>query len=74
MTKRTSFLTRCLSMLLVLAMLLSNVNMGFAMRASAAEVKVGEVLASNYALDENLTALVTSGYLMGTDQPVTSAQ
>lgn len=71
MTKRTSFLTRCLSMLLVLAMLLSNVNMGFAMRASAAEVKVGEVLASNYALDENLTALVTSGYLMGTDQPVT---
>lgn len=65
MTKRTSFLTRCLSMLLVLAMLLSNVNMGFAMRASAAEFSVtaGKLVANNYELADAQEALLNSGYL-----------
>lgn len=71
MTKRTSFLTRCLSMLLVLALLLSNVNMGFVVRASAAEVKttVGDVIAKNYALGNELTTLVKT-YLTNGDQEV----
>lgn len=65
MTKRTSFLTRCLSMLLVLALMLSNVNMGFVVRASAAEfaVTTGKLVAENYELADAQEALLNSGYL-----------
>lgn len=70
MTKRTSFLTRCLSMLLVLAMLLSNVNMGFAMRASAAETTLGAVLVENYGLTGAANELISGGFLKETTNPI----
>lgn len=70
MTKRTSFLTRCLSLLLALVLLVSNVNMGFALRASAAETNLGAVLVDNYGLTGEANELISGGFLKGTTDPI----
>lgn len=62
MTKRTTFLTRCLALVLALVLAASNVTPGLALRAFASEgIKDTELIAKNYALTEAEAALL--GYL-----------
>lgn len=64
MTKRHSFLTRSLALLLALVMVLSNANLG--LRAFAAEgetITAVELLKKNYDLSDAMLALLESGYL-----------
>lgn len=68
MTKRTSFLTRCLALVMALLLLATNANLGVTLRAFAAEgieVTDGELVASNYALSEAEKDLLVSGELIG---------
>ena len=68
MKTRTSFLTRCLSLVMALVLLVSCSNLGFVLQASAATgstVTAGELVANNYALTDAEKALLSSGYLAG---------
>ena len=70
MKRSTSNLTRCLALVMALVLLVSNVNLGVALKAFAVEdgkttVTAGEVVANNYELTEAEENLLKSGYLKG---------
>ena len=69
MKQSTSFLTRCLALVLALVLVVSSANLGLALKALAADdgevISVGTVVANNYDLTEAEAALLKSGYLTG---------
>lgn len=72
MKVRTSFLTRCVAMVLALLMAVSGVNLGAVLQVYAAEnsITVGELMAKNYDLSDAEKALLSSGYLAGSEVQV----
>ena len=69
MKARTSFLKRCLALVLALMMLVSSSNMGIALQAFAAgnSVSYGKLVAKNYDLTNAEKELLSSGNLAGGD-------
>ena len=70
MKRSTSNLTRCLALVMALVLLVSNVNLGVALKAFAVEdgkttVNAGEIVAANYELTEAEENLLKSGFLKG---------
>lgn len=65
MTRRTSFLKRCLAMAVALVLMISNAAPGLAVRASAATVGLSDLIVSNYDLTDAEKALLNSGCLTG---------
>ncbi len=69
MKVKTTFLKRCLSWVVALALLVSSANLGWVLQEAHAEGAVGknygEIVAENYELTEAEAALLKGGYLKG---------
>ena len=76
MKARTSFLKRCLAMVLAVMLLVSGTNMGVVLQVYAAgatkSVSSGEIVAANYALTDAEKALLSSGHLAGVTEVTTT--
>ena len=73
MKQGTSLLTRCLALAMALVLLVSNANLGLALRAFAGEtdmfdVSEGAIVAANYNLTPAEKELISSGLLDGGSQ------
>ena len=70
MKTRTSFLTRCLALVMALVLLVSSSNLGIVLQASAATdatVTTAELVAKSYGLTDAEKALLNSGMIAGTE-------